>query len=318
MSVTSATTEVASEMRAVTARLMMEEPEEIRDLRTGAAKHRPGSYGQYFTAWDLANGILRDYAMNLYQLLRLAADGDLDSPQVIRVLRSWHSVYRDYLECNGFLALARYATALTDSDSGHHGKLIDGLAALTGYVNRLTAWSHHYFPWHLGADYRYGEHRPGPRRVAISTDSEGPLSSGRGPSIRLHWEPLGIDVTARLQPELNEQLCAEFLEALPFTVLQQHAVVTGESMYAWTPLVSVAPTPIKERICDAPVGRLRFSQATGNKLIVQYGPTTETLYVPVLGMVARKDIDRLPSVGRAVWDSAFHTKDPIWLTVDRL
>lgn len=89
-------------------------------------------------------------------------------------------------------------------------------------------------------------------------------------------------------------------------------------MYAWAPLVSVAPTPVTERICDAPPGRLRFSQATGNKLIVQYGPTTETLRGPVLGKVADEHIDRLPKVGQAVWESTFRTKDLIWITAERL
>ena len=99
-------------------------------------------------------------------------------------------------------------------------------------------------------------------------------------------------------------------------MLQDHAVVSGRSMYAWAPLVSVAPAPVTERICDAPAGRLRFSKATGMKLVVQYGPTTEPLTVPVLGTVGAGDLDILAKVGRAVWDSTYMTKEPIWLTVE--
>ena len=86
-------------------------------------------------------------------------------------------------------------------------------------------------------------------------------------------------------------------------------------MYAWTPLVSTAAIRVRERICDAPVGRLRFSQSTGQKLIVQYGPTTEDLAQPVLGEIAGADADKLPEVGRRVWSSTYETKELIWLTV---
>ncbi|MET8861161.1 hypothetical protein ABZW95_34060, partial [Streptomyces sp. NPDC004579] len=128
-------------------------------------------------------------------------------------------------------------------------------------------------------------------------------------------QPLGLTARAYVATDLNPQLASEFLEALPFTVLQDHAMVTGESMYAWTPLVSLAPTPVTERICDAPPGRLRYSQATGNKLVVQYGRTSETLSVPVLGNVELEDTDVLQKVGPAVWESTFRSKMPVWLTV---
>jgi len=256
--------------------------------------------------------------MNLYQVLRTATDERVPVDAVMAVLRNLDPIYSAYLGYSGFRTLAEHAARLTGSAITDRSDLIGALSSLTSYVNRLTAWSHHYFPWHIGERYRY------PMTGAVVPCQYSPPPSGSGtvsdPSasvrVRLRWEPIGVTVLADLAADLNEQLCAEFVETLPFTVLQDHAVVTGESMYAWVPLMSLAAAPVTERICDAPPGRLRYSQSTGNKLVVQYGLTTEPLRSPVLGQVSPPDVDALGVVGKAVWDSTFRTKEHIWLTVE--
>ena len=306
-------TDPRQDLKDLTRHLMANEPGEIRALRTGSLPLQPGSYGQYFTTWDLANGILRDYSMNLYQLVRMAANQHLSVASVMTVMQTWDPIYSKYLGYSGFPALERYAERISQSAGSDRAALVTALSDLAEYVNRLTSWSHHYFPWSIGEHYRY-ETEDAWSPPAAASGVHGDLSS-RVP-VRLAWEPLGIEVAAEIATDLNEHLCADFLAALPFTVLQDHAVVSGKSMYAWAPLVSVAPTPVTERICDAPAGRLRFSQATGNKLVIQYGTTTETLSVPVLGMVTASDLDAINKVGRAVWESTFRTKETIWLTVE--
>ncbi|GAA3228344.1 cucumopine synthase-related protein [Nonomuraea helvata] len=305
------------ELRELITRYISEEPSEIRQMRTGTLPDLPGSYGQYFTAWDFANSIVRDYSMNLYQLVRMATDESLSVENLLTVFRTLDPIYSTFLGYNGFPMLAEYA-AKVGKPADDRRELVDRLSTLTEYVNRLTAWSHHYFPWHVGEHYRYATSdvtmRPEYTPAPVDTEDD-PL---RRIPIKLTWQPLGVEVTAELAYDLNEQLCVDFVKSLPFTVLQDHAVVSGESMYAWAPLVSVAPTPVRERICDAPIGRLRFSQATGNKLIVQYGPTSETLSNAVLGKVIDDHIDRLPEVGKAVWESTFRTKEHIWLTAELL
>jgi hypothetical protein len=114
----------------------------------------------------------------------------------------------------------------------------------------------------------------------------------------------------------NPELCEDVIKALPFTIIQDHAVVSGQSIYAWTPIVSTAPVRVKERQCDAPIGRIRFSQGTGQKFIVQYGAVTEDIATPVLGEVLPEHAARLEEVGRRVWDSTFDSKEPIWLKVE--
>ncbi|ONI83199.1 hypothetical protein ALI144C_17030 [Actinosynnema sp. ALI-1.44] len=305
------------ELKDLTRKLMADEPSEILQLRSGSLTAAPGSYDQYFTTWDFANGIVRDYSMNLYQLVRMAHDESLPVENVLTVFKTWDPIYSTFLGYSGFPMLAEYAARIREPVDSRE-ELVDRLTTFTEYVNRLTAWSHHYFPWHVGEHYRYDAGELALREEYSPAPVAAERNGSRRVPIRLRWEPLGLEVDAELACDLNEQLCGDFIRSLPFTVLQDHAMVSGESMYAWAPLVSVAPTPVTERICDAPPGRLRFSQATGNKLIVQYGPTTETLSAPVLGQVVDKHVDRLPEVGKAVWESTFRSKELIWISVDRL
>lgn len=95
-----------------------------------------------------------------------------------------------------------------------------------------------------------------------------------------------------------------------------HAVVCGASMYAWAPVVSTSPVHVKERQCDAPVGRIRFSQGTGQKIIVQYGEVTEDIESPVLGEVLPQYAAMIVQVGAAVLKSTMETKEIIRLTME--
>lgn len=76
----------------------------------------------------------------------------------------------------------------------------------------------------------------------------------------------------------------------------------------WLPYLSVAPTPTKEAIVDAPIGRIRLSQATGSKLSIQYGRGLEPAQQAVLGQVDAEHIDVLRRIGREVWDNLFWRK----------
>lgn len=140
-----------------------------------------------------------------------------------------------------------------------------------------------------------------------------------GRQIDLSWRGPGVcvDALAELADEQNPELCEDFWGCLPFTVLQDHPVVSGESMYCWVPLVSTAAVHVKEAIHDAPPGRIRYSQNTGNKIVIQYGKALEPILTPVLGRVLPDSLRKLPEVGKAVWESTFQNKDLIWITVSR-
>lgn len=291
------------------------EPEGYRKLRTGELENRPGCDGTYFGALDIAHGMLRDFAMYIvYPALALHRQQQ-DVAASRALVREMFPTVLNYLGYSGFADLKRNGHLFLEGvDALDHQAFDLALAAFLRYVNTLYSWAYHYFPWNIGDHMRYEGPGEGQEATAPIVDTLTPTDT----LIRLTWEPLGIQVDAFLAVDRNPQLCQDLLEALPFTCLQSHPMVSGESLFAWTPLTTTAATPFKEEIRKAPVGRLRFSTRTGQKLIVQYGSTSEDIFAPVLGSVIERDRHLLPALGAAVWKSTYETKEPVWLTVERL
>lgn len=308
--------DVVNAVKERTVAISQQEPKEIAAFRTGSLDNKAGSYGQYFGTWDIAAGMMRDYSMyTYYPLVKIIENADISLKQFQFVLDEFDHPYSNYLRYSGFPEMGHLAFALREHlpSATSRQEAIDAIRAFCAYTNQLAAWSFHYFPWGLGKQFAYEQ----PDVAAPSlADLSRRVHVRDGRKIRLTWQPLGISVDAVLAVNENPELCQDIIDALPFTILQDHAVVTGESMYAWTPLISTAPIKVRERICDAPKGRIRFSQSTGQKLIVQYGPTTEDLAQPVLGEILPEHADRLDDVGKRVWQSTFDTKEQIWLTVE--
>lgn len=136
--------------------------------------------------------------------------------------------------------------------------------------------------------------------------------------ILLQWPELGLSAKAELADNLNPELCDEVWKALPVSSIINNAVVTDGSMYCWIPLLSFAPVHVKERIDCAPAGRLRYSQNTGNKIIIQYGECNEDVYAAVLGKVCEEDLDVIREVGRRAKEAIFMTKDELHIEVSRI
>ncbi|KAL3512628.1 hypothetical protein ACH5RR_025345 [Cinchona calisaya] len=310
--------DVVRSMLQETEAIRDKEPEEIRALRTGTLCNRAGTNSQYFTTWDFVNGMIRDQSMyTWYHFVELAEDNNFSLDNICKVVNLFDHPYSNFLRYTGFPKLGRLAAALRKHlpSASTRQQAVEAVRNFCAYTNLLAAWSFHYFPWNLGEQFRYDNRaqlhvhdtpRDLTRRVQISS----------GTQIMLTWEPLGISVNAFLATNENPELCDDIIRVLPFRVLQDHAVVSGKSMYAWAPVVSTAPVRVKERQCDAPKGRIRFSQGTGNKLIIQYGEVTEDIETPVLGEIVPEHWDRLDEVGRRVLQSTFDTKELIWVKVE--
>jgi hypothetical protein len=130
-------------------------------------------------------------------------------------------------------------------------------------------------------------------------------------TISVTWPELDITVGATLADDDNPELCSELWRHLPFGIVQSHPVVSGSSVTMWLPYLSKATTPVRESIVDAPLGRIRLSQATGSKLSIQYGTGLEPAQQAVLGRIDDEYLDVLPTVGREVWDNLFWRKRPL-------
>ncbi|MGK6316634.1 hypothetical protein [Neorhizobium sp. DT-125] len=302
-----------SDLDAATARVAREEPHEHKKLRTGQLEARPGGKGSYFTTLDIAHGMLRDFTMYIvYPMLILHRQRrDVEASRAMAA--EMFPTVLNYLGYSGFGELKVLGHGLlTVAPTLDQEQFDQALTKFLRYSNLLYGWAYHWFPWEIGDSMRY----PDGEQIELPpvVDTLQPTET----LIRLRWEPIGIEVRAFLATSGNTELCEELLAAMPFTCLQTHAMVAGESLMAYTPLVSTAPTPFKEEIRLAPPGRLRYNGRTGQKFIVQYGRTTEDIFAPVIGSVLAEDVPKLAAVGAAVWESSYRSKEPIWLTVERI
>lgn len=308
--------DVVEAIKKQTAAYESNEPQELRDIRTGT--FAVGTNNQYFTNLDFVNGMLRDQSMyTWYPLLLTFQDERFTLEQACALVHRFDYAYSNYLRYSGLQEMGAFAEAITKflPTASNREEAVNAVKAFLGYLNRLAAWSFHYFPWSIGKHLTYDTPEGS---IAALADPARRVKITNGKKIKLTWQPLGISVIAHLATNENPELCDDIIAALPFTVVQDHAVVSGESMYAWAPVVSTAKVHVKERQCDAPVGRIRYSQGTGNKVIVQYGEVTEDIETPVLGEILPEYADAIYKVGRAVLDSNFGDKTPIMLTVELL
>lgn len=124
----------------------------------------------------------------------------------------------------------------------------------------------------------------------------------------IEWPELNVKVEAKLEDVRNAELIHEIWDHLPMTAVQEHAAVTGKSMYAWVPMISMAPIPYQMRIKDTPPGVVSYSQKTGNKMVIRYGKVTEDLMTPIVGFIDKSEVPKLEKVGEAVWGN--YRKDP--------
>lgn len=136
--------------------------------------------------------------------------------------------------------------------------------------------------------------------------------------ILFEWPDLGKKAYALLADEDNPELCQDLWDALPFESIMNNAVVTDGSMYCWAPMLSYAPVHKKERIDLAPVGRIRYSQNTGNKIIIQYQDCNEDIYGAVLGMIQPEDIQTIQEIGKEARTAIFMTKAPLRVRISRV
>lgn len=291
-------------------------PDEIAQFRNGRV--HVGTNDQYFTTWDFANGMLRDYSMYTWKPLLLSYKDEKFSLEQCAILaKRFDFAYSNYLRYSNFPTLGAFAENLIKllEKEGNRDTVTAAVETFLIYLNRLNSWSYHFFPWSLGEHFFFKE--PSVSAGAATPDLNRRVSVTTGIKVKLTWYPINISVTAYLATNENPDLYEEVAKALPFTVLMDHAMVSGKSMYAWAPMISTAAVQTKERQCDAPLGRIRYSQGTGDKIIVQYGEVTEDIETPILGEVLTKDIGELAKVGEMVWQSSFRTKEMIWFKMEK-
>ena len=139
--------------------MWLEEPDELKKIHMGALENKAGSYNQYFSVIDHANGMVRDFANIMYQILKSFMNPEFTLSNAKILCKNVHPAYIDYLRYSNYLTWAafdkEFIALLDEIDSKED--LIELYKSYLKYINKLTAWAYHYFPWELGILYPYRE-----------------------------------------------------------------------------------------------------------------------------------------------------------------
>ena len=117
--------------------------------------------------------------------------------------------------------------------------------------------------------------------------------------------------------EKNKEIVDEIWQELPFTCVQEHGMVSGDLIYCWVPVLSVAPCHFRLKHTESPLGTVNYSQGTGNKILIKYGECNEDLSAPVIGYIAEKDLPDLTRYSRAIWNNYFLDKKEYHVTFSK-
>ncbi|CAL9735043.1 hypothetical protein MOSE0_G05688 [Monosporozyma servazzii] len=324
--------DVVSAITTETELIRTERPEDVVKVYSGSLQNQAGTNGQFFTTFDFANGMIRDGSMYTWkQFVALAEDTDFSLEQVSKIIDLMDQPYTNYLRYSGFPKLGELAGALRDhlQRESDRKKYAAAVRVFCRYFNQLAAWMFHEYPWYLSKHFQYERQAAAPL-ATIEPDLSRRVYIQGGRKITLTWTVATLDgppsvlgnAEAYLAVNENPDLCQDFIGYLEsngsFKTLYDHAAVSGQSTYAWCPLVSTANVQVKERQCDAPIGRIRYSQGTGDKMIIQYGAVTEDIETPVLGEIPEHCHKTLKMVGEIALLNTFASrseKKEIWITV---
>lgn len=131
-----------------------EEPAELKVLRLGLLENEAGTKGQYWTTWDFANGMIRDFSMyTMFPILRAAHSEEVDLPALKKLVEVFHPPYTVYLRYSGYQTMLdldeEFRTLLPSFETKE--QFIEFYTEFLRYTNKLAAWSYHYFTWEVGS-----------------------------------------------------------------------------------------------------------------------------------------------------------------------
>ena len=288
------------------------EPADLIALCTG--KISISALGQYGSTWEFVWGLLRDLPMGAwYPIVQFCEKRSSDNSylytteQIVDLMATLSHPHIPFLRYVGFIEMADlFDGAMVFAPAATRAELRRFACSFLRYLNRYTSYALFYFDWKMmGENYTYDNTLPAamPKTSASRID--------KGQKIKISWSTLGFVAYAYLDTRNNPYLCTEFIQMLPFEALHIHVLVSGNMSYTWVPGVITGSVQGKQRLSDAPIGRIFFSQATGMKVMINHGHVSEDLEVPVLGDILPQYHGMSAQLESALWKSTYETKEVI-------
>lgn len=124
--------------------------------------------------------------------------------------------------------------------------------------------------------------------------------------IEIEWVQLERKIVATLAEEKNQALCDLLWKYLPYSSIQHHALISGQHLYHYDPIVEsfFADAKTKESRSRSPDGTIFLSYL--QHLSIKYGCLTEDLPAAPVAQVIPECIQSLKEVGKACWTSTFN------------
>lgn len=120
------------------------------------------------------------------------------------------------------------------------------------------------------------------------------------------WPQLNRQVRVQLDTDRNRVLIDLFLKHLPYKVVQNHALVSGDHLYHSCPIVNLIHAKadyVEPNRTVTPDGTVFLSHLV--HFGIKYGELTEYLPAAPIGKVIDEDIPVLKEVGAALWEAAY-------------
>lgn len=137
--------------------MQLEEPVELRNLRTNAAGTEAGSFGAYWGAIDFAVGMVRDLAgYTMYPLLMMAYKPNFTLEHIRDAYMLLMPPYTNYLGYSGMFELREFCCRFRECFDEFESKdeFIEVFKVFLMYVNKTVAWTYHYFTWEIGYEWQ--------------------------------------------------------------------------------------------------------------------------------------------------------------------
>jgi hypothetical protein len=132
--------------------------------------------------------------------------------------------------------------------------------------------------------------------------------------IKLHLEPLSE----------NRALFDWFVDNLPTSAVQSHAVVSGKLTYVLNlpfknPQLLEYESLAKHDLMDSDEGYAWAFATFGNvgSLMLKYGDISEPMSYPAFAKVREEDLPLLRLAGEQIWDAIYNTKRIITVVVEK-
>jgi hypothetical protein len=128
--------------------------------------------------------------------------------------------------------------------------------------------------------------------------------------IVIEWPQLERKVRVELDLQRNRAVTELFIQHLPYRVLQNHALVSGDHLYHTCPIVELVHAKADYVVPDRTVcvdGTVFLSHLV--HLGIKYGDLTEYLPAAPVGQVVAEDLPILKEVGEALWQAAYISKE---------